>query len=427
MNYKNKKIVVFGLEKSGKAVVEKLLKLGANVYATDLKSKKELGLEKITSNKIKFFLGSHPQNLIKNADIIIVSPGVPWDLPILKKARQKKIPVISEIEFAFRFFSKPIIAVTGTNGKSTTTALIGELLKAAGYKVKIAGNIGLPLTKINDKKLDFIVAEISSYQLEGAKKFRPWISIILNITPDHLTRHKNMKNYATIKAKIFANQTKDDYYIYNNENDLINKISRRAKTNKIPFSKNDANFLVSGIKIPGEHNLENSLAAIAAAKIAGVKNDIIKNVLKKFAGLKHRLEFVRKIKGISFINDSKATNPESAIVGIKGTLAFSKRIHLIAGGRDKGTDLDIFAKTVGKFVVRTILIGEAAERFSQFLLKTGYKNFTKVNYLKEAVKNAFFNARKGDVILLSPACASFDMFKNFEDRGRKFKKIVKNL
>jgi UDP-N-acetylmuramoylalanine--D-glutamate ligase len=437
------KIAVFGAGKSGVAVAKKLGK--ELVFLTEEKKNVDSKtLNTLKKLKIQFELGGHTKKALEGTDLIVVSPGVPMDIPILELARRKKIPVIGEVELAYSFLKKPIIAVTGTNGKTTTTALIGRLLKDHGHRTAIAGNIGHPLISVNDSKLDYIVAEISSYQLETVKKFKPWISIILNITEDHLTRHKTMEGYARTKSFIFKNQGKNDYLIYNLDDKRVSDISKNAKCRKIAFSKksylkegafikdgsmfydNKKICVVDDIRIKGEHNIENSLAAVSAARLCNVPLKSVRKTLKSFSGVEHRIEFVKRTKGISFYNDSKGTNPDSTIVAIR-TLYPAHNIVLILGGRDKMTDLTQMCREIKEHVKDVVLIGEASTRFKKYLEKCGYKRIHEASILADAVKSSYKLADSGDAVLLSPACASFDMFKNFEERGKVFKKIVANL
>jgi UDP-N-acetylmuramoylalanine--D-glutamate ligase len=437
------KISVFGAGKSGLAVAQKLR--GHDIFLTEHNSFiPEKILKQIKTLKIKYELGGHTMKAIQDKDLIVVSPGVHLDIPILKKARSKKVPIISEIELAYRLLKKPIIAVTGTNGKTTTTALIGQLLKDYGYKVAVAGNIGYPLILVNDNKLDYIVAEISSYQLEAIKEFRPRISIILNITEDHLTRHGTMKEYSRLKARIFENQRKTDHLIYNYDDRIVRRIASKAKCNKVPFSMkiklrnglfaDSKDIFCNGklvathrnMRIKGAHNIGNALASIAAALLCKVSPGSIRSTLDNFKGVEHRIELVRKVKGVTFYNDSKATNPDSTIVAINAL----KPLHdivLILGGRDKMTDLSQMCKVIKASVKDVVLVGEARARFRNYLTKYGYRRIHDASTFKDAVKRSYDLAGSGEAVLLSPACASFDMFSNFEERGREFKKIVSSI
>jgi UDP-N-acetylmuramoylalanine--D-glutamate ligase len=440
---KIRKIAVFGAGKSGIAVARKLGK--DRVFLTE--AKKDIDpkvMRSLKTLKIPFELGGHTEKALNGTDLIVLSPGVPSDIPILKKAKQKHIPMIGEIELAYSFMKKPIIAVTGTNGKTTTTALIGQMLKDNGYRTTVAGNIGYPLISVNDSKLDYIVAEISSYQLETVNRFKPWISVILNITEDHLTRHKTMEEYAKTKAVIFKNQAKKDHLIFNLDDKRAAKISRRAKCRKTAFSrishpkggafiesgmiyfKNKKVCAVNDIKIKGAHNIENSLAAISAAMLCNVPPASIRRTLMKFKGVEHRIEYVKKTRGVSFYNDSKGTNPDSTIVAIK-TLYPAHDIVLILGGKDKMTDLTQMCKEVKEHVKDVVLLGESKARFRKNLKKCGYKRIHEATDFADAVKRSYKLSDPGDAVLLSPACASFDMFRNFEERGKVFKEIVANI
>ena len=427
MDLKNKKVAVFGLGKSGIASAKKLHALGAHVIATD--EKEPQGLDDLHRLGVELELGGHTIRSVENTDLIIVSPGVHLDIPVLEEAKRKNIPIISEIELAYRLLTKPIIAVTGTNGKTTTTTLIGEMLKAGGFRVAVAGNIGDPLVEVNDRGLDYIVAEISSYQLETIVDFKPWISLILNIQPDHLERHHTMQEYISQKARIFMNQTSDDYLIYNEDDGYVSEMVKRAKAKRIGFSSSHSAEIITlppgEIKIPGRHNLENALAAMQAAYLCGVKKETAAEVLHAFPGVPHRIEYINTLNGVDFYNDSKGTNPDSTLVAID---TFNgKGIILILGGRDKGVSLNALTEKVKQHVKAVVLIGEAAERFNKALDQGGFKAIHHAGSMEEAVRQSFLLAKPNDVVLLSPACASFDMFNYFEERGEVFKKLCLNL
>lgn len=438
-----RKVAVFGAGKSGIAVAKKLGR--GIVFLTE--EKKHIDpeiLRALKKLKIEFELGGHTEKALEGTDLIVVSPGVHLDIPILNAARKRNIPITGEVELAYSYIKKPIIAVTGTNGKTTTTALIGQLLRNHGCKVAVAGNIGRPLITVNDSKLDYVVAEISSYQLETVRKFKPWISVILNITEDHLTRHGTMKEYAKAKAVIFKNQGRNDYLVYNFDDKRVAGIAQYARCKKIAFSRkghltggviveNGSIFHGSRkicgldeIRIKGEHNVENCLAAVSAALLCGVSPASIRRTLMKFKGVEHRMEFVKKAGGVSFYNDSKGTNPDSTIAAIKA-LCPEHKIVLILGGRDKMTDLSRMCREVKAHVKDVVLTGEAKNRFKQCLEKTGFKKVHEAANFDQAVKSSYKLAKPGDAVLLSPACASFDMFSNFEERGKVFKKIVANI
>ncbi len=428
--WEGKRVTIFGLGRSGIAVADRLVPLKADVTITESLAEKDISPEIITRMKalgVKLELGGHTNAVIENADLIVMSPGVHLDLPPVLEAKKRGIPVISEIELAFRFLCKPIIAVTGTNGKTTTATLIGEFLKAAGKRSVVAGNIGDPLVAVNDADLDLIVAEISSYQLETIVTFRPWISLILNLTEDHIERHKTMEEYSQAKARIFMNQKKTDYLIYNAEDKTVASIVSDAEARLVPFSIKQPFLKPDEMLIKGDHNLENAMAAAQAALISGVGIDTIKSVLKDFKGVEHRIEFVIEKKGIRFYNDSKGTNPDSTVVALKALSNGSRNIILIAGGRDKGGDLTDLVHLISDNVKNVVLIGEAAERFGTALRSNRFDQLTFSGDFKAAVDDSYAMAQPGDIVLLSPACASFDMFKNFEERGKTFKELVLNL
>lgn len=353
----------------------------------------------ITGKAVKERLAAEPGYTLvqpEEAELIIASPGIPpRDFP------KVKAPIISEIELAYRFLKGiKLVAVTGTNGKTTTTTLISKVLDCPA-----AGNIGLPLISIKDKKIKYISVEVSSYQLETIDIFQPYISVILNVTPDHLERHGSIEEYAKAKARIFRNQNEHDYLIYNANDPILEKIVQKAKCKKVPIHP----------KKPLEQNI---LATKAVAKICNIPDQKVEEVLKNFKGVEHRLEEVVNSNGVIIYNDSKATNPESTLVALD---AIQRPIILIAGGRDKNTELNELAKAMQGKVKQLVLFGEAAGRFAKAFTSIPQ---SKVVDLEEAVEVAFKKAQKGDAILLSPACSSFDMFKNFEERGKRFKELV---
>ncbi len=448
MDFQNKKVCIIGYGKSGQAAAERLLAAGAVVKVSEGNNVGAGRDLPVRSNKIQFESGGHTADFCCDSDMIVVSPGVHLDIPAIEEARKKDIPVISEIELAFLFFSKPIIAVTGTNGKTTTATLIGEMLKSARLRAVVAGNIGLPLVSIDDSSLDYVVAEVSSYQLETIDRFRPHIAVLLNLTPDHMDRYKTMEAYTEAKKRIFMNQTPDDVCIYNHDDDLVREALSDVVSKRAPFSRKealdsglfvnqgfavrlnenvaDAVFNAAEVRIKGGHNLENALAAASAALCCGVPYADIAGTLREFPGVEHRIEFVRSVNGVDFFNDSKATNPDSTVVALKA-LSRGNNIVLILGGRDKGTSLKEMCDTVKSSAKSVVLIGEASDRFEWELKERGFSQVHRSASLEDAVKLSFSMSSSGDSVLLSPACASFDMFKDFEDRGRAFKGIVNGL
>ncbi len=452
MDVWGKKVTVVGLGRSGLAAAQLLVDLGAEVTVTDKSSaeavKKRAEKLKVWGS-VKVEVGKHSQEAIEGADLIVVSPGVPPDSPPFTLAREKGIPLMGELELGACWCPAPIIAVTGTNGKSTTVTLTGELLKAAGRKVIVAGNIGNPLcAKARELSKDgFAVVEVSSFQLETIGNFRPFIAAILNVSADHLDRyHNSFSHYLKVKERLLSYQEAEDFAVLNADDDNLCKDSLypagRART--FFFSRQrqlrEGVFVEGGkiisqwggkrvfiltcdeLNIKGTHNLENALAATAIAVICKVEPRIISGVLRRFPGLPHRLEFVDEIGGVRFINDSKGTNVGAvarSLEGLKGG------VILIAGGRDKGGDYAILKEPVKEKVKALILLGEAKDKIKKDLAGTTY--IKEVDSLEEAVRVSYSLAVGGETVLLSPACASFDMFKNFEERGRVFKKAVGQL
>lgn len=446
MNFADKKISVIGMSKTGKSASKVLQQLGAEVFIMDKKNKGEIEDFSFFENLgVNIVVGGHNEKILMESSLIVVSPGVSFDLPEIKKAKSLNIPVISEIELAYQLNPNIyLIGITGTNGKTTTTTLIYEILKNSNKKVRIAGNIGVPLIEevTSNEKDRIIVAEISSFQLEGIKNFRPKISVFLNITPDHLERHKTFEEYFDIKKRIFENQNNDDYAILNYDDEIVRGLRKEIKAKVIFFSKKEIEegifiknnkilISISGekyyicspqeIKIKGAHNLENTLASVAASFIAGADLSSINKILREFSGVEHRQEEVTKIKGVIFINDSKGTNPDSTI---KALQSYSSPIILIAGGKDKNLDFKNLAEEIKKKVKFLIVLGKTAEKIRNAVEGTGFNKIKKVRDLKEAVNFSLNISEKGDIVLLSPACSSFDMFKNFEERGKIFKEEV---
>jgi len=451
MEEKQKTTLVIGLARSGISAAKLLHKVGNKVIVNDKSSSAEIAS---TAKKLKegigceVYLGQNPDDLLNRVDEIIVSPGVPSDAPFLIKAADMGIQVISEVELAYRYCKAPIIAVTGTNGKTTTTAWIGEILKAAGENTHVVGNIGIPFSEkaYETSETDKVVAEISSFQLENIVDFRPHISLILNITEDHLNRHKTMENYIAAKCRIFKNQDIQDYLILNADDDILSTIHPSSGVKVYYFSRTktlsegiwleDGHMVINigagkisvckadQVGLPGTHNLENALASALAAALCGVKPDIIAKVLAEFPGIAHRIEKVEVINGVTFYNDSKGTNPDSSIKAIE---ALQGPIVLIAGGMDKKTDFTKFVNAFGCKVKELVLLGETAGIIANTAKEKGFTNIHMANSMEEAVGKAYALSSPGFQVLLSPACASWDMFKDYEERGEVFKAAVRAL
>ena len=452
---KGKKVLVLGLAKSGRAAVRLLLKAGASrIIANDAKEfslLQEVRKEFKDFPQVEIVAGEHPESLPVGVALIIKSPGISPRLPLLQKARREGIPVYSEIELAFHFSRVPLVAITGTNGKTTTTALTGEIFAQQGTKVYVAGNIGFPLGEAARQASagEIIVAELSSFQLEDTQNFRAHIAAVLNITPDHLDYHETMEQYIAAKKKILLNQKSSDWAVLNWDDPQVRALAPEAKGKVLFFSRKKALSpgvylrdsalymdLQAGsspqmvcraaeIKIPGAHNLENALAAVAMSAAGGVDVPNIARALKAFPGVPHRLEKVTVIQGVTFINDSKGTNPDAALQAL---WAVRGPKVLIAGGLHKGSNLQPFVQALApQKVKKLILLGQAAPLFAALAREERFTDLAIVSNLKTAVAQAFYAAEPGDTVLLSPGCASWDMFNNFEERGEIFKAAVLSL
>ncbi len=451
MQMKDKNILVVGMGKSGVAATEALITLGARVSVYDKKRADQIDpslFDYLSNNNIVGFFDQEP-NKISDLALIIVSPGVPIDLPIIEKARALGIEIIGELELAYRIGKGRYIAITGTNGKTTTTVLTGEIFKDAGRKTEVVGNVGVAVAKkaLEATEDTWFITETSSFQLETTLNFKPVISALLNITPDHMDRHKTLGNYAAAKGKIYANQTKQDYFVVNLDDMEAVKLIADCKATVVPFSRKTSlefgcyvknNQLVikdqlghisiicavDELKIPGAHNLENALAAAAIAFFAGIDPAIIGKTLKAFEGVSHRLEFVEEISGVRYVNDSKGTNPDASIKAIE---AYDGNIILIAGGYDKGSTFEEFISSFNGKVKNLILLGKTAELIKITAESLGYNGTIMAADMKDSVKKASDLAKPGDIVLLSPACASWDMYTCFEERGEDFKNNVRAL
>jgi UDP-N-acetylmuramoylalanine--D-glutamate ligase len=450
VEFQGKNILVLGAGISGISVAVSLNKFGANVVLNDSKPRESINKDfsALETAGIKLILGRQGEDLLEAVDYVVLSPGISIYSQLIVVAMSKGISILSEIEVAYRLCKAPIIAITGTNGKTTTTALLGQMIKAGGCETVVGGNIGLALSnEVADISSNgVVVAEISSFQLEGISKFRPYIAVILNLTPDHLERHHSMENYQQMKERIFANQTADDYLILNYDDPIVRTMAARAASKVLYFSRKDpitnGAFInndmiiikwqkqefkicsVNDLKIKGAHNLENALAATCAAFLAGISNNTLATTLCSFPGVEHRIEPVASINDVDYYNDSKATNPEASIKALE---AFVGHIILIAGGRDKHTDLSKFMQLVSKKVDHLILLGEAQERFTKVAQEYGVQKIHHVANYQDAVAYAYKLAQPPQIVLLSPACASYDMFDNYEERGKVFKDLVQAL
>lgn len=448
--FKGKKVLVVGMGRSGLAAAEALMDQGAVITLQDSKENcvDDKTLERYKAYGIRCCFGAKPDDA-ETYDVVVISPGVPKELDFVKKAVSNGAELIGELELAYRIGSGTYIAITGTNGKTTTTTLVGEIFKASGRKTEVVGNIGIPVASkaIDAADDEWLVTETSSFQLDTIRDFRPKVSAILNLAPDHLDRHKTYENYIAAKARIFENQTKEDFLILNHDDEDTIKLAAQSKAVVIPFSRSlelkigafvhDGMITIADLAentheicradellIPGTHNLENALAAAAVAFFAGIDTKTIATVLKEFKGVEHRIEDCGEIDGVRYINDSKGTNPDAAEKAIK---AMKENILLIAGGYDKGSDFTEFAKLFEGRVKHVLLLGTTAVKIKEAAEKAGYTETTIMKDMPACVLEASRLAEPGDVVLLSPACASWDMYDSYEQRGRHFKECVEAL
>jgi UDP-N-acetylmuramoylalanine--D-glutamate ligase len=448
MDIRNKRVLVVGLGKSGVASALFLKSRGANVTVSDTKPEAELRDEilLLLERGITVETGGHGDRTFRGQDLIVVSPGVPYDAPQLVQARNLGEQVIGEIELAAQFLPGPIVAITGANGKTTTTSLAGEIISAGNLPVLVGGNIGTAAISFVDQAgpETWIVLEVSSFQLETIVTFRPRIAVILNITPDHLDRHKTFANYVDAKARIFENQRQDDFTVLNADDHTTEGLSGRTRAQLVWFSRkkeiergafargsyiyfrdgHSESEIISLAEVPlkGAHNLENVLAGISIGMLAGCQPGEIREAVRSFKAVEHRLEFVANIAGIDYYNDSKATNVDATIKALE---SFPANIHLILGGKDKGSDYTQLNELLRQRVKRVYTIGAAAAKIESQI--QGAAEILPAETLENAIRRASELAVTGDVILLAPACASFDQFKSYEHRGRVFKETVYSL
>lgn len=454
MELNGKRVLVVGLGKSGVASALFLKKHGAKVSVSDTKSGDDLRNEipLLLDHGIDVETGGHGERTFRGQDLIVVSPGVPVDAPPLVQARSLGESVIGEIELAAQFLPGPIVAITGSNGKTTTTTLTGEILTAAGFPTLVGGNIGTPAISLAERaeKDTVIVLEVSSFQLETIQTFRPKVGVVLNVTPDHLDRHRTFEAYVDAKARLFENQQPIDFAVLNADDPTCVSMAKRTKAQVFEFSRqkevqhgawvHDGKILfrdksgqremmkVSEIPLKGAHNLENVLAAVCTAALMTCAPEKIRQAVCDFKAVEHRLEFVAKINGVDYYNDSKATNVDATIKALE---SFPANIHLILGGKDKGSDYTVLNDLLRQRVKRVYTIGAAAAKIESQIVsssfKTGGPEVVHAETLENAIRKANAVAQPGDVVLLAPACASFDQFKNYEQRGKVFKEVVDEL
>ncbi len=448
MDLANKRVLVVGLGKSGVASALFLQARGAHVTVSDAKPQDQLGQEipVLLDHGIAVETGGHGERTFRGQDFIVVSPGVPVDSPSLVQARAQGESVIGEIELASRFLPKNIVAITGSNGKTTTTTLAGEIVTAGGFLTAVGGNIGTPAISLVERAAaaTVVVLEVSSFQLETIETFRPKIAVVLNITPDHLDRHRTFAAYTDAKARIFENQQAEDFAVLNSDDPTCVGLAGRTRAQVFWFSRKDEVkqgayvrdgrvlfrdgkgqrevILVSEIPLKGAHNVENTLAAICVGALMGCETERIRMAVQSFKAVEHRLEYVATIRGVEYYNDSKATNVDATIKALE---SFPANIHLILGGKDKDSDYTLLNDLLQRRVKRVYTIGAAAEK-----IESQVKSAAEIDRsvtLETALKRAAATAEAGDIVLLAPACASFDQFKNYEHRGRVFKEVVRAL
>lgn len=450
MEYGDKHILVLGAGASGIGVSWVLAQVGAHVVLNDYKpvtlpTDEE---KRLVSAGVDIITGRQDESLLDGVDCIVISPGISLDIPIVKAAQARGIDVVSEVEVAYELSKSPIVAVTGTNGKTTTTTLLTKVLEGTGKPVRVGGNIGDSLSEVaySMPADGFLVAELSSYQLETIKHFRPLGAIMLNITPDHLARHKTMENYIAAKERIFENQLSTDFMVLNIDDPIVADMEHRVPSHILKISQHqvvpngayydkgqcyvtkdgEATPVIGNddIHIPGSHNIENILTVIALTYALGVPVETIHRIISEFHGVEHRLERVKTIDGVTFYNDSKATNVDSVVKALE---SFDQSVILLAGGHDKMTPLEDFMQLVKDHTKAVIFMGEAADRFENAAKEAGVQPIYRASSMQDAVEQGYKLADQDDIVLLSPACSSFDWYSCFEERGDDFKNCVHML
>ncbi len=460
MDLNRKNILIVGLGISGIAAARFAKKKGASVTVTDMAGEKELGIYAAMAHKLGVImeLGKHNIKTFERADLIVLSPGVPHTILPIKRAVAKGVPIVGEFELAARYIREPVIAVSGTNGKTTTTTLLGSMLENSGFKVFVGGNIGNPLIDYADKRgtADIVVAEVSSFQLDTIDTFRPRVGVLLNITDDHLDRYPDFKSYARSKGRLFENQQQSDRAVLNGSDPIIRSVTKDLHARKLLFChqensrvKDRANALISrgdlstpanitirmkglqkislhlsGTNFPGRHNLENAAAASLAAIAVGGTPEGVQSALNDFKGLPHRTEYIATINHVRFFDDSKATNVDAVIRALE---SFGQPIILIMGGRDKGGDFRKLLEPVRQHIKKLILMGEAKDKIKSVLEEACRERLQTASTMEDAVISAYHAASPGDIVLLSPACSSFDIYTSYAERGEDFRRVIGNL
>ena len=453
MNYENKKVLVVGMARSGIAAAQLLRANGALVTINDSKTEEELGeaLSVLEGLQLERRLGCPAEGLLEGQDVLVISPGISINAPFVRKAREMGIYVTGELELAWQLSRGTLVAVTGTNGKTTTVSLLGEIFRNAGRVTHVVGNIGYPfsLAAMVSRKEDVHVCEVSSFQMETADTFHPHVALLTNITEDHLNRHGTMEVYTEMKMRIFRRQTPEDWAVFNADDPALEGLEKQVRSRVLKFSRKktvrEGAFVRDGeviiriggeektvcrteeIRIPGPHNLENALGAVCCAAVMKVPVPVIRHSLRTFPGVEHRIESVRILDGVEYFNDSKGTNVDSTLKAVE---TMTRPTVLILGGYDKKVSFDALSREIMEkrdIIRETVLIGETAGKIEESLRAAGYQQILRADSLRAAVMTCRQIAEDGWNVLLSPACASFDMFKDYEERGRVFKRIVREL